>query len=90
MKVYSECCKQCLLSKNRIVSAARAKEIVVGLKRNQTHFICHKASMRDEEILCKTSFDKFGHYSQLVRIAGRLKAIEFVPQPKEDAGHNNA
>lgn len=84
MKVYKECCKNCLLSKNSIVSPERRKEIIEGCAREQNHFICHKASMDDQEILCKTFFDKLGHHSQMVRIAQRLDMIEFVDQPEHE------
>ena len=80
LQVFSECCKNCLLSPNRIVSGTRAKEIINGCVSKQTHFICHKASMKGEEVICKTFFDKFGHYSQMVRIAERLKMLKYVPQ----------
>ena len=80
MKVYNECCKNCLLSKDRIVSAKRAKEIISGCAKDQTHFICHKASIEGKDIVCKSFFDSLGHVSQLVRIASRLKAIVFIDQ----------
>jgi len=79
-KVYSECCKNCLLSKDRIVSGKRAKEIIDGCIRNQTYFICHKS----DEIVCKTFYDKFGFYSQLIRIAERLGVLKFVPQTNNE------
>lgn len=84
LKVYNECCKNCLLSKDRIVSAKRAKEIITGCTKNQTHFICHKATQENKEIVCKTFFDKFGHVSQMVRIAGRLNLIQFIDQPESE------
>jgi len=84
LKVYKECCKNCLLSPDSIVSPARRKEIINGCTRKQTHFICHKASMDDKEILCKTFFDKLGHHSQMVRIAERMNMIEFVEQPEHE------
>ena len=80
LKVYKECCKNCLLSENRIVSSKKAKQIISDCSRNQTHFICHKATMHQKEIICKTFFDTFGHKSQMIRIAGRLRALEFVDQ----------
>ena len=80
LKVFKECCNNCLLSKDRIVSGARAKEIIKGCVRDQTHFVCHKASIKGEEIVCKTFFDQFGIYSQMARIAERLNALEFVEQ----------
>lgn len=36
--------------------------------------------MNDEDICCKKFFDKFGHYSQMIRISERLGMIEFVEQ----------
>lgn len=84
LKVYNECCKNCLLSKNRIVSGMRVKDIIQTCTKKQTHFICHKASMEDKEIVCKSFYDKLGHVSQMVRIAERLNVIEFVDQPEHE------
>lgn len=80
LKVYKECCKNCLLSKNRIVSPKRAKEIVSNCSKEQTHFICHKT----DDVVCKSFYDKLGFVSQMVRIAQRLNAVEFVEQPKSE------
>ena len=84
MKVYKECCKNCLLSPDAIVDANRRKEIIKECKKEQTHFVCHKASMEGKDVCCKTFYDKLGHFSQMIRIADRLGAIEFVEQPETD------
>jgi hypothetical protein len=84
LKVFKECCKNCLLSKDRIVDPKRAKEIISHCAKKQVYFVCHIASMNGEEIVCKKFFDSMGHVSQLVRIAERLNALEFVDQPKSD------
>lgn len=84
MKVYKECCKNCLLSPDSIVSPKRRNEIIKGCTKNQTHFICHKASIQGKDIVCKTFFDKLGHVSQMVRIAGRLGMIEYVDQTESE------
>jgi len=83
LKVYKTSCKECLLSKNRIVSSQRAKEIISDCKKKQTHFICHKATIENKEILCKSFYDKFGHFSQMVRIAERLNFVELIEQPEQ-------
>lgn len=80
MKVYNECCKNCLLSPDSIVSPERRKEIIDGCAKKQSYFICHKSSMKDGQVVCRTFFDKLGHISQMIRIAERLNAIEFVEQ----------
>jgi len=76
LKVYKTCCKNCLLSKSRIVSPNRAKQIVSDCSRNQTHFICHKS----DDIVCRQFYDKLGYVSQMIRIAKRLNSIEFIEQ----------
>ena len=80
LKVFKECCKNCLLSEDRIVSSKRVKEIIKDCTENQTHFICHKATMNGEEVVCSNFFNTIGHKSQIVRIAQRLNALEFVNQ----------
>jgi len=84
MKVYKECCQNCLLSANSIVSSKRRKEIVRTCIEEQSHFICHKASIRGEDVCCKTFYEKLGHTSQMVRIAERLNVVSFIEQPKAD------
>jgi hypothetical protein len=83
-QVYKESCHNCLLSKNRIVSGKRVKEIISGCKAKQTHFICHKASIDDKDVCCKTFYDKFGHFSQMIRIAERLNMVKFIDLPDNE------
>jgi len=81
LKVFKECCKNCLLSEDKIVSSKKSKEIIQDCAENQTHFICHKATMNgEEEIVCCKFFNTIGYKSQMVRIAQRLNALEFVEQ----------
>lgn len=74
LRVYNKSCKNCLLSKDRIVSPERAKEIIDECKKKQKHFICHKS----DDVVCRTFYDKLGHYSQVIRIAERLNMLKFV------------
>jgi hypothetical protein len=81
LKVFKECCKNCLLSEDRIVSSKTAKTIIKDCAEKQTHFICHKATMKgDEEIVCSKFFNTLGYTSQMIRISKRLNALEFVEQ----------
>jgi hypothetical protein len=82
-KVYSTPCKNCLLSENRIVSPKRAKQIIKECIEEQTHFICHKASMNDEDVCCKTFYDEIGYKINKLQIFQRIGAIEFV-ENKDD------
>ena len=82
-KVYKRPCKNCLLTKNRIVSPERASEIIQTCVKEQTHFICHKGTTGEGEegVCCKKFYDDLGHVSQTARIAERLNMIEMVDQP---------
>lgn len=50
--------------------------ILKGCKKKDTHFICHKATIAGEEVVCKGFFDT--QTSQMIRIAGRLNMIKEV------------
>jgi len=76
LEVKSQQCDQCLFSKNRIVSSKRMKDILQGCARKDTHFICHKATIENKDVVCRGFFDN--RTSQLIRIAGRLNAIKFI------------
>lgn len=84
LKVYKECCGNCLLSKDRIVSPKRAKDLLKEIEEKQSYFVCHKASMNNEEIVCKKFFDELGYQSQMIRIAERLNAVQFVEQKNNE------
>ena len=84
LKVYQECCNNCLLSKDRIVSPKIAKDLLKEIEEKQSYFVCHKASMKGEEIVCKNFFDNLGHQSQMIRIAERLNAVQFVEQKNNE------
>ena len=46
-------CDQCLTTRNRIVSGARAAEIVRGCRRDDVHFQCHKGSLAGVNLHCR-------------------------------------
>ncbi|WP_215239328.1 hypothetical protein [Dyadobacter helix] len=72
------------MSEDRIVSPKRAKEIISGVLRDQSYFICHKASIDGKDICCRKFYDEMGDNSQLIRIAERLNAIQFVEMPETE------
>lgn len=76
MKVKKECCGQCLFGKDKIVSNQRRKEILNDCRQNDNHFICHKATINDEDICCKGFYDS--QTSNMIRISQRLNMVQFV------------
>ena len=80
MKICEHQCNQCLFSPNRIVSASRKAQVLRECIKKDAHFICHKASIKDQDVVCRGFYDRFS--TNLIRIMGRLGAIEFV-KPEE-------
>lgn len=78
MKVCEKRCDQCLFSNNRIVPAKRKEQIIRQCRRDDTHFTCHKATLRGEDVQCRGYFDSQPP-SQMTRIAERLGVLKFVP-----------
>lgn len=82
-KVYSKCCNQCLFSKNKIVSEERKKNIIQECLANDTHFICHKATISDgQDICCKGFYRRFKAKISKLQVFEHLKLIQWVKQPK--------
>jgi len=75
-KVKTECCNQCLFSKDRIVSGERMKEILRDCRKNDSHFICHKSSIEGGNDCCRGFYDT--QDANIIRIAQRLNCVEFV------------
>ena len=80
-KVMNAKCSECLFSKHKIVSDERRLEILKTCSENDSHFICHKASIVGEAICCRGFYN--AKSSNLIRISGRLNMIEFVPVPDQ-------
>ena len=76
LQVKKKCCGQCLFSKNKIVSEARKKSLLKEIQKDDTHFICHKATIEKKEIVCRGFYEQ--RTSQMIRIAQRLNMVEFV------------
>ncbi|AEH21824.1 VHS1011 protein [Vibrio phage 1] len=76
LKVAKKCCGQCLFSSKRIVSEKRKEDIIAGCEKRDTYFVCHKATINKENVVCRGFYEK--HTSQQIRIAQRLGVIDFV------------
>ena len=80
LKVCKQECNECLFSENRIVSGKRMKEIIKDCVKNDTHFICHKGTIKNQDIVCGGFYKRFS--TNLIRIAGRLGAIKYIDEVK--------
>jgi len=77
-RVAQECCNECLFSEDKIVDDKRRKQIVKNCLQKDSYFICHKATLAGQEVCCRAFYDKLGIQINLIRVAQRLKIVEFV------------
>ena len=75
--VQRKCCNQCLFSKNKIVSDKRKSQLLDDCKKNNTHFICHKATVKGKVATC-SAFYKQKTNSALSSLLESVGEIEFV------------
>lgn len=73
----SKRCNECLFSSNKIVDDERKAEVLEECRKSDRHFICHKASINNQDVCCRGFFDtqKAG---QSMRIARGLGLVEEV------------
>jgi hypothetical protein len=79
--IYDQPCKNCLLSKERIVSPKEAKRVIAECVEHQTHFVCHKSSMEGGDVCCHSFYKKFRSKIAKIQIFERLNLITFKKQP---------
>lgn len=57
-KVAAKRCDQCLYSTAKVVSDERRASILSDCSKEGTYFICHKASLRGDAVVCRGFFDE--------------------------------
>lgn len=86
-KVCAHQCDQCLFTSNRIVSKARADQIVEDCLKNDDWFVCHKFSFLGIKACCRGFWDRHRRDVYPLRIAQMfIDAVKFVEPPKEGNG----
>lgn len=72
-------CDECLLSKNRLVSEPRKRQILKECYEKGTYFICHKATLKGRAVICHSfakSTDGAGNVA--IRVAQFFRLIRYV------------
>lgn len=75
LKVCSHKCDQCLFSKDKIVSNERKQEILEGCQREGKYFICHKSTIKDDEVVCAGFAASKYNKSAALQVAQRLEKM---------------
>ncbi len=83
MKVFASSCKNCLLSKDSIVSPERRKKILHDCDKDNTFFVCHKSSIEGGNTCCNRYYKNVLKKIEGIEIAERMGMIEFEEQ-KDD------
>jgi hypothetical protein len=78
LKVCDKMCDQCLYSKNKIVTDVRKDQILYQLEQVNDYFICHKASMVNERVMCRGYYEANKKTSLLIILGSQLKLLFFV------------
>lgn len=60
MLLAAKCCGQCLTTRNRIVSGARAAEIIRTCRAERNHFFCHKGTVLGLQVHCHGVHSRYG------------------------------
>lgn len=76
MKVAKKCCGQCLFTSKKIVSDERKDQLLKDCVKDDAHFICHKATIKNDDVVCRGFYENYS--TNMIRIAGRLGAIKCV------------
>ena len=84
MKVRYKQCDECLFGPNKIVSDTRRNHILRDLKRRDTHFVCHKATMNDCEVTCRGDYNRNPMRTSLMQIAARWGVVRFCDDRGEE------
>jgi len=89
-KVAKTSCKQCLFSKNKIVSDDRKQEVLDSID-DGSHFTCHLASRCGQDVCCRGFYDR--NLNLKVRLAKLLEYsnpgfVEFVNLNKDGKNEN--
>ena len=79
MPVAAKVCDRCLLGTKPLVSNDRRIEILTDLARSGRAFICHRASMRGDYIICRAFYEQ--ERSLSVILARKLGLARFVDLP---------
>ena len=77
--VLSKRCNECLYGPDKIVSNERRRQLIIGLDRDDTHFVCHKASIAGVEAACHGDWEQRG-CGRLGRFAKHFNMVNFVDE----------
>lgn len=78
LKVCDKQCDECLFTKNKIVTDKRRDELLSTVDARTDYFICHKASIVGEKVMCRGFYEKYGNVSILISLGKSLNLISFV------------
>jgi len=73
-------CDNCLLSRDRLVTGERARDLISSTRETEGgSFICHKSQIVDEpEAICSAWFERFADEDRILSLAKAMDVIEYT------------
>jgi hypothetical protein len=83
--VIAKPCAECLFSNHRLVDEERADAIIRQCRRDNVHFICHRATLAgDKNVCCYAYYHQIGKDVLEIRLAHILDNVIFVAEADFD------
>lgn len=72
-------CKNCLFTKNKLVSDKRRKKILTECERTGQYFICHEATLAgNKTVCCKAFYRKYKNKMAVIILGDKLGVTKFI------------
>jgi hypothetical protein len=85
LQVAAKRCNECLYSSSKIVPDDRRASLLADCRKSGRYFICHKATIRGDAVVCRAFFDT--EPNQACQVAERLGIVRFVDAETGEAAN---
>lgn len=77
-KVAARRCGECLFGPRKVVGDARRDAILAKVDADASHFVCHRASMRRDVVVCAGYAESIARGERLSRSLTLARALDVV------------
>ncbi len=80
LTVCAKRCNQCLFSNAKIVEQERKLDVLATCEADNTHFVCHKHSIKGRNTCCRGFYDDKNLWSLFMRLCALAKGFTFIDE----------
>ncbi len=84
--IMKDRCNECLFGSNALVDKERRQNILLDCMETDRHFICHKASLKNRDVVCRGFFDSNLNCNPGLRFAKRYPDLLIKEVTIEELG----